>query len=804
MKLLKLKKLMAFALVIAFSIQMLQGQALGTWKPYMAYQNATMIEVVGDYVYAVYDGSLLKYKPASGGSQSEIKLMSKVDGLNDVTIIKIAYVKAEKILVLAYNNGNIDLYDTQNGDVYNLADFKNQASDKTINAIDVCGSMAYISVNTGILAIDTKNKVHKDTYKLNRPTYSVCQWGDSIYAATNAGVYRAYKQGNLLTATNWISYNLGYSGGTPNNVRKLLTYKGSLVFYQQAGSNPGVYYQNTQGGTSTRLGSFTAINHWQALDNQLVMVDNTNMYICSVFSSGVTSKTFPVTTPASTPVVYFSFENNSTYWLACSNALGIRSYDYSSNTLGNSVLINSPISNLTHNMTFSHGKLAVVSGFRTIWAVSNRIGNLMVLEADRTWTNANFSAIQAAAIADPLNGGVNNYLLDWLEIIIDPRDKDRYFVTTAVSGVLELKNDYSQRNISYVKLYNHRNTSVLNRTGSSTDVRVIGMAYDNMNNLYILSTSGVSKPIVIFSNNNQWSNSDLVMPTLNYFPTQIYITKTNQKWVVNGEITSADKEGVGLFVVNDRNDITQYLNELVDQDGEDLKNVINYFGCVVEDLNGTIWAGTNDGPIVFYTPSAVTESSVKYRRCSRIKIPRNDGTDLADYLLKSVVIRTIAVDGANRKWIGTAGSGVFLVSPAGDEVIANFTAENSPLLSNSISKIVINNQNGEVFIATDKGLISYTNLATGSGDYSEVYAYPNPVRPDFDGDVVVTGLFSDSNVKITDLTGNLVFQGTSVGGQFSWNCKNRNGERVKTGVYLVFAAIADGTQGVVTKIVVIK
>ena len=208
----------------------------------------------------------------------------------------------------------------------------------------------------------------------------------------------------------------------------------------------------------------------------------------------------------------------------------------------------------------------------------------------------------------------------------------------------------------------------------------------------------------------------------------------------------------------------------------------------------------------FLNPAELTKSTgLEFNKTSRIKVPLHDGSDGAHYLLDGVNISTIAIDGANRKWIGTNGSGVFIVSPTGDEVIENFTMDNSPLLSNNITKIVINDKNGEVFIGTDKGLISYTNLATeGNVDYSNVYAYPNPVKPDFIGDVVITGLIKDSNVKITDLAGNTFHQGTSVGGQFSWNCRNQSGERVKTGVYLVMATIADGSQGVVSKIVVIK
>lgn len=798
------KSLFAF-LIIALSIQSLQGQALGSWRPYMAYQNATMIEVASDgYVYAVYDGSLLRYRPASENALGETKLMSKVDGLNDVIIVQMAYVEAEKILVFVYDTGNIDLYDTQNGDVYNLADFMNKASDKTINGIDVYDNYVYISMNTGILAVDIKNKVLKNTYNLNRKVKSVCLWGDYMYAATDEGIYRANKNGNLLTAANWDPYILSFIGN-PASITKILTYKENFVFY---GPGIGVFYQNNPDGTTTRLlNSPVNVNQLTVLNDQLVLIDNTYMYACSDLAAGATSTRFSDANAISPERI--TFANNSTYWLACGTT-GILSFNKNSGELSAPLTINSPKRNLAFNMTFSQGKLAVVGGGREIGTFFNNPGILMIMEADGTWINADENAILTAAQNDPEIGSPYINIRDLFDVAIDPRDKDHYFVTTSGSGVYELKYDNNQENINYVKLYNNKNTNGAltsiypSNVNSETYVRMTGLAYDNKNNLYALNVHIYSQPIAIYSSDNKWSNYTQTISDRNYFPTQIYITRTNQKWVVNGQIHSTDAKGIGFFVLNSEDNASRYLNNLIDQDAERLD--FNSFYCVVEDLNGSIWAGTNNGPIIFNNPSAITDpNNTEYNRCYRIKVPRNDGTDLADYLLEGVYIKTIAVDGANRKWIGTANDGVFLVSPTGEEVIANFTMDNSPLLSNTINKIVINDQTGEVFIATTKGLISYSGLATeGAADFSNVYAYPNPVRPDFIGDVVVTGLIRDSNVKVTDLAGNVMYQGTSTGGQFSWNCRSRTGERVKSGVYLVMAATSDGSQGVVTKIVVIN
>ncbi|MDR0232574.1 MAG: hypothetical protein LBI82_10715 [Dysgonamonadaceae bacterium] len=817
MKLSMFKSILTFSLLMVFSIQMAQSQALGAWRPYMAYQDATMIEVANGYVYAVYkgngsllDGSLLRYKPASGNALSETKLISKVDGLNDVSIVQMAYVEAEKTLVLVYDNGNIDLYDTSNGNVYNLADFMNRNNvDKIINGIDVHGSSAYISVNFGVLAIDAKNKVQKNTYNIGRKTYSVCIWGDFVYAATDGGIFRAKETGNLLTAANWEPYTLSYPGN-PSAIRKILTYKNNFVFYQP---NVGVFYQNSPNGTVTRvLNTPVYVNQMTILDNQLVMITNSSMYTCSDLSLGATSTAFSASNDISP--VRISFANNSTYWLACGLS-GIRSFDKNSGDISAPITINSPKRNLAFNMTFTQGKLAVVGGGRRDRdpPYFNNPGTLMVMEADGTWINADERALLTAAQNDPESGSpyINDY--DYFNVVIDPRDKNHYFVSLTRSGVYELRSDYNQKSIDYVKLYNHKNTNGALKSiypdaeNAAGYVRTAGLAYDNKNNLYVMNGHSAI-PICVYSADNKWFDVYNKNVQGSVFPLQVYITKANQKWIVFDRGSSAYK---GVLVLNDRgtiddpsDDISFFSNSFSDQDGEKIDIV--FFSCVAEDLNGTVWVGTSNGPIIFDNPLKITEpNSAGFNSCYRAKVPRNDGTNLADFLLEGVGINTIAVDGANRKWIGTVGAGVFLVSPTGDKVIANYTTDNSPLLSNTINNIVINHKTGEVFIATIKGLISYTGLATeGAPDYSNVYAYPNPVLPDFIGDVVVTGLIKDSNVKVTDLSGNVMFQGTSTGGQFSWNCRNRAGERVKSGVYLVMAATSDGTQGVVTKIVVVK
>jgi len=815
MKSLLLKIPAIFILFFLLSAQAMQGQALGTWKSYMAYQNATMVAVADNgCVYAVYkgypylnlgvtsvsDGSLMRYDPKYG----ESKKIFKANGLNDAYIVRIAYMESKKILVIVYDNGNIDLYDTSTdtgnnrADVYNIASFMNQTAlpDKTVNDIVFDDSFAYICMNYGIIAIDVTTKTFKNTYNIGLKTYSMCIWGDYVYAATENGIKRAKKDGYLSSASSWESYPLSYNGN-PSLISKILTYNNNFVFFQ---NGAGVFYQTEPFATPIALsGAPNNLNQVAIINNQLVLLDNSGIYFYSNLNSSYETRI-----DSNSSVYVSSINNSDIYWLA-QGYQGISNVSKTTGTISSPIVLNSPKRNLIFNMKFDQGKLLLVGGGMSANNFNNS-GTFMVLDDKDDWYNVDEVVVQQQIRTQT---GVSSLVCrDFSDVAVDPRDNNHYFVTAFGEGLYEFKSNPETKKIDFEKLYTEKNTSgILKSVTSSTYnnkdqyIRLGGLAYDNNNNLYIISSNelDVERPIVIYTADGKWTNlGDPNLPKITLFKSLI-VTGKNQKWTI-----ATRAAWPGIYVFNDDEQIFYFSKTFTDQDNENLD--ITYFNCVTEDLNGTIWVGTSIGPIVFYNPEAITKpGSSGFNRCSRIKMPRNDGTDLADFLLDGVNITSIAVDGANRKWIGTTGSGVFLVSPTGEEVIANYNTDNSPLISNNIMGIAVNNANGEVFIGTDQGLVSYMSDATeGKPDYSNVYAYPNPVRPDFVGDVVVTGLIKDSNVKITDLSGNAIYQGTSVGGQFTWNCKNRAGERVKTGVYLVFAATADGTQGVVSKIVVIK
>jgi hypothetical protein len=304
---------------------------------------------------------------------------------------------------------------------------------------------------------------------------------------------------------------------------------------------------------------------------------------------------------------------------------------------------------------------------------------------------------------------------------------------------------------------------------------------------------------------NTWAS--LYYPdNLNKESTKLFISKNGYKWLIF-------QRAPDLFVINDRgtpfntsDDQTRLFNgrsKFQENSGGEIKAVSpGIFRCIAEDKNNVIWIGTDIGPLIVSNSENIFNDNFTI---DRIKITREDNENLADYLLETELINAIAVDGGNRKWIATGSSGVFLLSPNGQETIHHFTTENSPLTSNTIMSLAINDETGEVFIASSSALYSFKSDATkGASSYSDVHAYPNPVRPGYTGVVTIAGLMEGSVVKIADVQGNLIYQGNSNGGVMTWNGKNLRGQRVGSGVYLVFAALPDGSEKMVTKIAIIN
>jgi ligand-binding sensor domain-containing protein len=379
--------------------------------------------------------------------------------------------------------------------------------------------------------------------------------------------------------------------------------------------------------------------------------------------------------------------------------------------------------------------------------------------------------------------GVNN-------VLVDPSNAKRAYIATGFAGIIEFNEGVP------VKQYSHSNSSLqpISFSPGYTPTWTFGLAMDASNNLWV-GNSGVPSSVSIKKSDNTWQALNF-SPIIGDAPNlgQILVDKNNQKWFI---LTG----GVGIMVYNGTTDIPNSTNtvKMNSAKGSGALPSTNIF-CLAEDADGQIWVGTDKGIAVFYSPSAIF-SGQNYD-AQQILIEQDGHVQI---LLLTELIQAIAIDDANRKWIATANSGVFLMSADGTKQIFHFDKDNSPLFSNNVNSISINHKSGEVFFGTAKGIISYRGTATkGLDDFTDVYSFPNPVKHTYDGPIAIKGLVNNTILKITDISGTLVYQTTSEGGQAIWYGKNFNGERVSSGVYMVFCTSQDGTQKAVTKILFIN
>ena len=333
-------------------------------------------------------------------------------------------------------------------------------------------------------------------------------------------------------------------------------------------------------------------------------------------------------------------------------------------------------------------------------------------------------------------------------------------------------------------------------------VLISAMKFDNNGHLWVLNNQTQGTTLLEFDPvENKWTDHHNSILTDDqgigkHTFRSMFIDSRQLLWFVNDSWVNP-----AVFCCDMENDIIVKYEDFVNQDGQ--RYNVTWITCVCEDKEGNIWVGTDKGPFMIQK-SEVGENNVTFYQ---IKIPRNDGSDYADYLLNNVSISSICIDGGNRKWFGSDNAGAFLISADNMQQLQSFTNANSKLISNNIAYITINPTSGEVFFLSDKGLCSYMSDATQPNetmDDNHVMAFPNPVTPDYTGLITITGLSFDADVKVTAANGAVIAEGRSNGGMFTWDGCDKQGRRVASGVYMVVTATSDGKKGTVCKIAVIN
>jgi hypothetical protein len=424
--------------------------------------------------------------------------------------------------------------------------------------------------------------------------------------------------------------------------------------------------------------------------------------------------------------------------------------------------------------------------------------------------NVNYSYISNGKLyaASSSNGlyaaSTNTNMLDktYQDIVCldyDPNDITHVFAGGR-TGMYEFKDG------KFIKYYSNDNSpfETASTVGNNNKeyVLVTGLKFDTSGNLWCLSSVAPKTSLLEYTKDGQWADhgkTDFMVYSNRSMENLVnpMFDSRGLLWFVNDYFRKP-----ALLCYNITTDASKQYSTFVNEDGTTVE-ISEGVRCVAEDLNNNIWIGTNVGPLMLENSQISNGTEV----FTQVKVPRNDGTNYADYLLSGVDISCIAIDGGNRKWFGTKSNGVYLISSDNLSQIHHFTSSNSSLLSDVVEAIAINGTTGEVFIGTDKGLCSYMSDATTPSEEmkkDEVYAYPNPVKPDYTGLITVVGLSYNADVKITTSNGILVAEGQSNGGTFTWDGCDKKGKRVASGVYMVMTATSDGSKGTVCKIAIVR
>lgn len=761
-------KYLNLLLTLLFSCLSLVAQIpVGAWRTHFSYSNVKQVIETSDRVYGLSSGELYYYDK----QDQSIGLLNKENGLSDSQIYNAAYDKENNVFVIAYSNGNIDILKSDG--IFNIPDLKNKVmeSEKLTNEISFNATNAYLSTSFGIVVLNLSKAEIKETYLFNQNTFSSKVFEGYVYCCRNNRVYKGSIKSNLLDLNNWAEES-------ELSIRKLLLFDSRLVGFASGGD---LYVKNKDNWSWIKnLNNFQNAN---ADENSMIAFAKDKLWRFQSLSD--------IAEYSVSPLFDCSSLNGKDIWIAQSY-LGVNLIKWEQNSFvyeEENIAPNGPYTNSAFQMTATPTRILVVGGER--WGNrGGRPAQLMFFEDER-WINV---------VTDTIK--INDGARDFIRVTPDPKNENKLFVASWGEGLYEYDNE------KLVAIFNSefKNSTIETIFPGQPHAinynRVDGPAFDKNGNMFLTNTE-VKNAIQIRTPSGEWKALYYEQIANKTTLGNIIIDKNNYKWVI---VPRPDYQK-GIFVFdtketldNTSDDQTRFFSSFYDQDGKMVNP--SFYYCFTEDNEGNIWIGTELGPIVLNNTRKAFDANF---RCTRIKIARNDGSGLADYLLDNVRINAIAIDGANRKWIGSESNGVYLVSEDGQIEIRHFTVDNSPLPSNKILSIAVHPTTGEVFFGTEAGIVSYKAEATeGATSYAQMYAYPNPVRPEYDGPVTVANLKTNSLVKITDINNNLVCEGRSTGGQFVWNQRNLRGERVGSGIYLVYATPKEGSGGGVAKIMIVR
>jgi hypothetical protein len=762
------------ALLIAlFSIQIGFSQYSQFWKGYFSYKEIKDLSQSPNVFFAAAQNALF----SKNLTTNSIKTTNTIDGLSGQTITSMYHSVAFNKTIIGYENGLLMIVNDADGTMLNVVDIITNGVNqnlKKINHFMEYNGILYISCDFGIVQYNLANSGFGDTYRIgdSGAEIKVAQTAISngvIYAATSFGVRSAsISNPNLNDYNQWTQVvSGGFSG--------IETFGSQVI----ASSNWGQQFK-LNGSTFTPFTSLPlASNDLRASGNYLLIVTLTSVY---VYNQNL-SLLFQINS-SQIPTISAKFNcatiiDNVVY-------MGTSEDGIITTTIDNPTIFTF----LSPDGPSRNALFAINASTKNLWAVYGGYSsdynpytyNFNGLNTygyskynENGWQNTPYSAVLGAKALS--------------KITVNPNNSNQVYISSFFSGLLKVENDIP------TVLYNESNSSLESLVSSPPnpnykDIRINGVAFDKSGNLWVgngWSKNGLKK----LSTQGAWSSVSIEPISQRYYENsygEVVVDKNGTKWMAS----SYD----GVIAYNENGNIFKKISL-----GADLGNLPVVDARVVAiDNRNQLWIGTTSGLRVlssvdrFVTDQQLTSNSI---------IILENG--LAQELMYEQFITDIVVDGANNKWVGTADSGVFQFSSDGQQTLHRFNSSNSPLPSNTINDIDINPTTGEVFFATDKGMVSYKGTSTAaSTDLNSVNVYPNPVRPEFEGTVKVSGLSNKCNVKITDIEGNLVYETISQGGTIEWDTTAFGNYKVASGVYIIFISSQEGTDTTVKKVMIIR
>lgn len=747
--------------------------ALGNWGNELPYNNVVDLVVRPEEVIVAAENGIFFY----GRRFHNLDRISKIDGLSAVVITAMSEHQASGTLIVAYDNQVIDLL--QNEQQTTLLDIQRFSiiGDKKINHILTLGNRVFFSCDFGVVEMDFESREFDGPYFIGPNgsqirVYEMASDGQTLYAATEDGLYSAdLNDPNLRDYNAWTKDS--FLQGTINT---LALFKGAVyVNKKDEVTKTDTVYTNASGGWTTvhelaywrRSALVGNENYLMTCTNFSFSAYDENMNLAANLTQNSRDYPFNVTTAVQGDPEFQEF------FLGTSEAGLVRHWN---GFLGPNYMPSGPQ---------VRGVFDVVSNGNSVWVAPGGIDGSF-----QNLYNRNPIQIKEEGEWLPSEPSIQDSAFDVIELAFDPIDPSIVWGASYSKGLLRWNSDGT-----LFERYDYANTILQERPGPPGFTNIGGIDFDSQGRIW-MTNGNTSDPLVVRTRNSEWFQYTLNGLAPSTLPIKsVMVDDFDQVWV------QLRNDGILVFnhnntLANPNDDQVKKLSTATGQGALSSKSVLS----MASDKNGAVWVGTNQGVVTFFSPSRIF--SGQNFDAQHVLIEEN-GT--LSKLLENEAVTCIAIDGANRKWFGTARSGVYLMSADGTEEILHFTEENSPLFSNSIQSIGINPDHGEVYIATEKGLITYRSGATeGSDTFGNVMAFPNPVRPEFTGDIAIKGLAENANVKITDISGNLVYETTALGGQALWNGRSFSGTSVRTGVYLVFMTNEDGSETAVTKIMIIR